>query len=957
MKGDSCHEIDQSSATQALISLRKWCLLFLLTTTDIRHYIENGTCCDYPSLLKAALIFINESWISKTARHFRFFDNSLKDDFVNLLKNTHIGELELFATYVKCESHRIFKKFFVEKAPNSWELTCDRTCFFGFKCNENISIHKPPFYLIFTSDDKPFFQITHLDLKSLFHNEKKKKAKNQHINYLYEDTQYKINSFFDKNVIFKIVNDKWFRMTRGRARWAKLTDELAMGCYQRATIVLYRRIRTEFDEKQIEFDETFFENKMEPKSAFDLRKQVRKNNPWESDKIKILEEKLRQSTECNRQLVKIENSITRWDEIDAWTRSNKCGNPRHIGMPNHGNYCFMNAVVQCFNHCSGLVEFVHSPNSDSDSILLKHFIKIKQATGYSFLTPLDDVFSKMNPGMTKGLQQDAAEYFNNFLSYSEDRELEMRGLNNEDMSVEEKKKSAIGRMFCGITQHSLMCLGCNEKNNTYSYFFGLPLRVEDCYSVKDSLRDYPLPEKLEGTSKCYCKRCKDKHEAIRQSILYDLPFYFTVQIVRFGVNGEKIHEGIEIEEFLKLDDFVYRGQQHCIDKSEYEYELYGIVSHLGNSISCGHYIAHTKCPKNNQWRKFDDSSVCEVSTEPMLNTVSSTCVLLFYKKKQTDTNNGEAADSYNELKELRICDNDNDSGLGQNVSFSCDNDNDSGLGQNVSFSCDNDIESGLGQHVSKTPCGEADKKKTDDKAFQRGKNSILENAVKKVGTTERQSNDIKAITNPIGSSQSTKREKDNIDKTTTGDSNILYRSTEMQPRNETTPSNTNSSPRSIEDWELINKSSEETQPATEQAKKTTRSGSPAATEQTTRTTQPDSPRVTEPTTMTLQQESPVANEQTTRTTRPDSPLANEQTTMTTGPDSPVATEQTAKSTRPQSPIATEPTTSTLGRESPFASGQTAMTLPESLVVTEQTNRILRPESSRNTRSEAQPSHP
>jgi ubiquitin carboxyl-terminal hydrolase 5/13 len=46
-----------------------------------------------------------------------------------------------------------------------------------------------------------------------------------------------------------------------------------------------------------------------------------------------------------------------------------------------------------------------------------------------------------------------------------------------------------------------------------------------------------------------------------------------------------------------------------------EYELFGVVSHMGSNTACGHYVAHVK--KNNQWILFNDEKVAVSESPPL----------------------------------------------------------------------------------------------------------------------------------------------------------------------------------------------------------------------------------------------------------------------------------------------------------------------------------------------------
>eukprot|EP00916_Digyalum_oweni_P005080 GHVL01009023.1.p1 GENE.GHVL01009023.1~~GHVL01009023.1.p1 ORF type:complete len:441 (-),score=83.37 GHVL01009023.1:44-1366(-) len=318
-------------------------------------------------------------------------------------------------------------------------------------------------------------------------------------------------------------------------------------------------------------------------------------------------------------------------DIRLLTRTMECGNIHHKGMCNNGNYCYLNAVIQCLNHCPGLVEFQNSFDHFKLSPLKEHFKMMNQGVSTIKISPLYSVFSEMNPSMIKGAQNDSAEYFNNFLSFWEDIELDIRC--DIKPSIEEQKTCVIGDMFGGIIQNGIRCLGCENVSHSYTHFFALPIKIDECESVWEALNKYSMEEILKDSFKCYCHQCKTKEKAIRISRLHKLPYYFTIQISRFGTNGEKIHKKIKIEETLNM--FECQSLKLGIYNSlkEGRFELYGIVSHKGDSLHFGHYSAHSKCPHDQKWRIFNDSHVEVIhNTKGMLEDVSRTCTLLFYKE-------------------------------------------------------------------------------------------------------------------------------------------------------------------------------------------------------------------------------------------------------------------------------------------------------------------------------------
>eukprot|EP00916_Digyalum_oweni_P014524 GHVL01023792.1.p1 GENE.GHVL01023792.1~~GHVL01023792.1.p1 ORF type:complete len:746 (-),score=103.47 GHVL01023792.1:123-2360(-) len=356
------------------------------------------------------------------------------------------------------------------------------------------------------------------------------------------------------------------------------------------------------------------------------------------------------------------------ESVKKWTDNKSCKNVHHRGLVNNGNYCFMNAVVQCLSHASGLAEFVlnfENVNMDERFMKIKyHFNTIKDENFQKYSEPLYDTFSEMNPTMKKGHQHDSSEYFNNFLSYLEDAEISIRC--GDEPDIEHRKTCAIAKMFGGVIQHFNLCKICKKLSSNKNHFFSLALDIARCDSIDGALRNFVLPYEMTGSVKLFCSKCKEKTECIRQSTLKNLPVYLTFQIGRFGSNGEKLQTSINISTTLNMKPYIEEDKNTCNgqsnntcngqsnntcngqsnntcngqsnntyngqdNKKKTKYELYGVVNHYGRSVNEGHYKAYSKCPCDGKWRLFDDTYVEVNDTRSMLKDISDKCALVLYK--------------------------------------------------------------------------------------------------------------------------------------------------------------------------------------------------------------------------------------------------------------------------------------------------------------------------------------
>ena len=64
----------------------------------------------------------------------------------------------------------------------------------------------------------------------------------------------------------------------------------------------------------------------------------------------------------------------------------------------------------------------------------------------------------------------------------------------------------------------------------------------------------------------------------------------------------------------------------------FNYELIGVITHIGESSMSGHFIAYCKDPISNNWHKYNDAIVTEVNNfqEEVINFAMP--YLLFYQK-------------------------------------------------------------------------------------------------------------------------------------------------------------------------------------------------------------------------------------------------------------------------------------------------------------------------------------
>jgi hypothetical protein len=133
---------------------------------------------------------------------------------------------------------------------------------------------------------------------------------------------------------------------------------------------------------------------------------------------------------------------------------------------------------------------------------------------------------------------------------------------------------------------------------------------EACWIVK-SLEE---EERLQADNKYYCEKCGHLVEASRFVEYQMVPAVLTVHIKRFsafssaGVFFTKTMDCVTIPFELPCLEKQCRSQQPAM-MSKHRYELYAVISHVGLSLSSGHYTAFVRAPSDAHVRNLASQAV------------------------------------------------------------------------------------------------------------------------------------------------------------------------------------------------------------------------------------------------------------------------------------------------------------------------------------------------------------
>ncbi|KKY16673.1 putative ubiquitin c-terminal [Phaeomoniella chlamydospora] len=199
--------------------------------------------------------------------------------------------------------------------------------------------------------------------------------------------------------------------------------------------------------------------------------------------------------------------------------------------------------------------------------------------------------------------------------------------------------SFISSLFAGQHASRLRCTTCQNTSTTYEAFYSISVEIPhqagsgaDIYSC---LRSYTQEEMLSGEEVWKCPHCKCEREATKQIILTRMPQFLVIHFKRFSASktesARKIHTPIEFPlHNLSMDPFMIQHPPPPTPAQDqmketvapdqattppYSYDCYGVLRHLGNTLSSGHYISLVKDQGRNCWRKYDDERT--VDFDPM----------------------------------------------------------------------------------------------------------------------------------------------------------------------------------------------------------------------------------------------------------------------------------------------------------------------------------------------------
>ena len=358
--------------------------------------------------------------------------------------------------------------------------------------------------------------------------------------------------------------------------------------------------------------------------------------------------------------------------------------PPLIGLENIGATCYMNATLQCFCNIEKFVDYFKY-NKHLIDIVRNDYYKKKLCSSFKLLTeklwpdnfmqkrstyyaPHDfkNNISSKNP-LFQGVAANDSKDLVNFLIMTLHEELnKAKNFNNMNVSssfadqtnqqfmlinfiqnFQATNKSIISDLFYAVNCNIIQCSRCNAQTFNYQTYFFIIFPLEEVRKFKlnksfnqfnnfnnmfnnNEVNIYECFEYdkkityMGGENAMHCNYCQRTCNSSMCTLLTTGP-EILILILNRG-QGIQFNVKINFVERLNLASYIQ------FSNTGVNYELIGVITHMGDNSMSGHFIAYCKSPISKTWFKYNDAIVSPVGNFKSEVIDYAMPYLLFYQK-------------------------------------------------------------------------------------------------------------------------------------------------------------------------------------------------------------------------------------------------------------------------------------------------------------------------------------
>ena len=198
-------------------------------------------------------------------------------------------------------------------------------------------------------------------------------------------------------------------------------------------------------------------------------------------------------------------------------------------------------------------------------------------------------------------------------------------LNNFKKFMNENNKSIISKLFYILVESITHCQRCNNDNYNYEVTFYIEFPLENVYKfcctknipvnfnnkivipLLQCFNNYYEPALFTGENQIYCNVCKCQCDAVYKNNLYSFPPILIIVLNRG--KGNIFHCEVDIPFNLNLKNYCKNFEGNV------NYQLKGLITHLGPSGMSGHFIAYCRHRITNEWYCYNDAVVTKLDDQ------------------------------------------------------------------------------------------------------------------------------------------------------------------------------------------------------------------------------------------------------------------------------------------------------------------------------------------------------